>query len=140
MQLPDVNVLVALMWEAHVHHAVARSWFSGLGSESWATCPITQTGFVRVSSNPKMHARAITVRQATAVLTAMTERDDHSFLPDAVSFVTDRLVPHEALVGYRQVTDAHLIGIARRHQATVVTLDSGIETLGGESVRLLSSP
>ncbi|MGI9022281.1 MAG: type II toxin-antitoxin system VapC family toxin, partial [Acidimicrobiales bacterium] len=52
--LLDVNVLIALAWPNHVHHDRARSWFSGPGSSGWATRPLPQHGFVRVSSHPML--------------------------------------------------------------------------------------
>lgn len=67
--LPDVNVLIALTWPTHVHHATARQWFERKASSGWATCPITQLGFARVSSNPKIIRDAVTPREATAMLT-----------------------------------------------------------------------
>jgi len=137
IQFPDVNVLVALVWEAHMHHSLARRWFASLEGDEWGSCPVTQAGFVRVSANPMVTADAVTVRQATAVLAELTRRGDHRFLADEVAYVDNPLVPHEALVGFRQVTDAHLIGLARHHDATLITLDSGMSNLGGDSVRLL---
>ncbi len=50
--LLDINVLVALFDSAHVHHEAAHRWFASVGNASWATCPITENGFVRVVSNP----------------------------------------------------------------------------------------
>ena len=52
--LLDVNVLVALAWPNHIFHKAAREWFSSVHQAGWATCPITQSGFVRVSSNPRV--------------------------------------------------------------------------------------
>ena len=52
--LPDVNVLIALAWPNHVHHhpaRPARSWFAANRSTGWATCPLTEAGFVRISCN-----------------------------------------------------------------------------------------
>lgn len=46
----DVNLLVALAWPNRVHHAVAHAWFRRNQSNGWATCPVSQAGFVRVSS------------------------------------------------------------------------------------------
>ena len=46
----DVNVLVALLWENHEHHLKARSWFKNV--PAFATCPVVQLGFARVSSHP----------------------------------------------------------------------------------------
>ena len=31
---PDINVWMALTYEGHVHHAVARDWFEGVSSAS----------------------------------------------------------------------------------------------------------
>ncbi len=135
--LPDVNVLVALMWESHLHHAAARHWFAGLDGDVVATCSVTQTGFVRVSSNPGVLKDAITVREATAILSALVNRSDHRYLPDDRGYIDNPLVPHDRLVGHRQVTDAHLIAIARAHDAQVASFDQGIKALGGSSVQVL---
>ena len=59
MALLDVNALVALAWDSHVHHVAIRSWFAARAADGWATCPITESGFVRVSSNPKVLPNAI---------------------------------------------------------------------------------
>jgi uncharacterized protein len=133
--LPDVNVLVALLWEAHLHHGAAVAWFTS--AESFATCSITQTGFVRVSSNPSIFRDALSVREAVATLAALIARPAHRFLPDDVGFVDNAAVAHDRLVGHRQVTDAHLVGLARRHRAQLVTFDAGLAALGGDTVRLL---
>jgi toxin-antitoxin system PIN domain toxin len=135
--LLDVNVLVALLWEAHLHHGVVRRWFAAR-REPWSTCAVTQTGFVRVSSNPAVLSDAISVREAVAVLAAAVAHPAHVFLGDVAGFVDNPLVPHDRLVGHRQVTDAHLIAIARSHGATVVTLDAGMASLAPDVVRAIA--
>lgn len=134
--LPDVNVLVALIWEAHLHHDATRRWFATINE--FATCSTTQTGFVRVSANPAVFRDAIAVREAVAALAVVTAHPTHRFLADDVGFVDNPDVPHDHLVGYRQVTDAHLVGLARRHNAMVVTFDSGLASLGPEVTQLLA--
>ncbi len=47
--LLDVNALVALAWDSHVHHARIRSWFHTAGDDGWATCPVSESGLVRAS-------------------------------------------------------------------------------------------
>lgn len=137
MALLDVNALVALAWDSHVHHAVMRSWFASAAAGGWATCPVTESGFVRVSSNPKVLSAAISVEDARVVLTALRRHATHGFLTDDVS-LTDPDVP--ALVGHRQVTDAHLLTIARRHGTRLLTFDTGAAALGGDrDVELLSA-
>ncbi len=40
---------------------------------------------------------------------------------------------HSSLHGYRQVTDALLLGLAIRNEAILVTLDRSIQALAGEA-------
>jgi toxin-antitoxin system PIN domain toxin len=135
--LLDVNTLVALAWDSHVHHAAMRKWFAAEGPSGWATCPLTESGFVRVSSNPKALPSAIGIAAARGVLTALRALDGHRFLADDVSIV-DPDVPE--LAGYRQVTDAHLLTLARRSGMRLVTFDAGIRALAeGRDVELLSA-
>jgi uncharacterized protein len=134
--LLDVNALIALAWDSHVHHVTMRAWFAENAANGWATCPITESGFVRVSSNGKAMPSAIGVDAARAVLSALRAVDGHRFLTDDVS-ITDRDVP--PIVGHRQVTDAHLLALARRRRARLVTFDRGVLALAqGGDVELLS--
>ncbi|HTU58656.1 MAG TPA: TA system VapC family ribonuclease toxin [Solirubrobacteraceae bacterium] len=136
MALLDVNALVALAWDSHVHHARMRAWFAENSSSGWATCPLTESGFVRVSSNPQVLPVAIGIDAAREVLSALRTRDAHRFLTDDVS-LCDRDVPK--ITGHRQVTDAHLLTLARRHGVRLVTFDSGVQALSqGRDAELLS--
>jgi toxin-antitoxin system PIN domain toxin len=136
LALLDVNALVALAWDSHVHHTAIRSWFVENASAGWATCPITESGFVRVSSNPKALPSAIGVEAARGVLAALRAAGGHRFLADDVSIVDDD-VPR--LSGHRQVTDAHLLALARRRGARLVTFDRGVLSLAtATDVELLS--
>lgn len=128
MALLDVNALVALAWDSHVHHARMREWFARHASDGWATCPVTDSGFVRVSSNPKVLPSPIGVEAAREVLAALRASGDHRFVADDVS-ITDPDVP--ALTGHRQVTDAQLLTLARRRGVRLVTFDAAIGVLGG---------
>jgi uncharacterized protein len=135
--LLDVNALVALVWDSHVHHAAMRAWFTTNGSAGWETCPITESGFVRVSSNPIVLPSAIGVAEARRVLSALRARPDHRFLTDDVS-ISDRDVP--SIAGYRQVTDAHLLTLARRNRMRLVTFDASILAMAdGSDVELLAT-
>jgi uncharacterized protein len=70
MALLDVNALVALVWDSHIHHARIREWFATNALQGWETCPITESGFVRVSTNPKVLSSPIGVADARHVLAA----------------------------------------------------------------------
>lgn len=88
--------------------------------------PLTEAGFVRVSTNPKVLPSAIGIADARRVLVALRAVGGHRFLADDVSLVDDD-VP--LIVGYRQVTDAHLLTLARRRGVRLVTFDAGVFTL-----------
>jgi uncharacterized protein len=135
--LLDVNALVALAWDTHIHHARVREWFAANASAGWATCPITESGFVRVSTNPKVLPRPIGIADARRVLAALRAAEGHRFLVDDVSIVDDD-VP--TIAGYRQVTDAHLLTLARRLGVRLVTFDTAIAALAqGRDVEVLTT-
>ncbi|TQN41397.1 hypothetical protein FHU33_0765 [Blastococcus colisei] len=135
MALLDVNALVALAWDSHVHHVAIRSWFSTNAADGWATCPVTESGFVRVSSNRTVLPSALGTAAAREVLTGLRSAGVHRFLADDVSMV-DADVP--ATAGHRQVTDAHLLTLARRRGVRLVTFDAGLAALAaGRDVELL---
>jgi toxin-antitoxin system PIN domain toxin len=88
-------------------------------------CPATQAGFVRVLSNPSFSPDALTPREAFAHLARIVGVAGHVFWPDDTSLVGSRFLAEDRLVGYRQVTDAHLLAIALRHGGALVTFDRG---------------
>lgn len=135
MALLDVNALVALAWDSHVHHDAVRTWFAAKSADGWATCPVTESGFVRVSSNPNVLPSSIGADAARGVLSALRAVGGHRFLVNDVS-LTDPEIPPVA--GYRQVTDAQLLTLARRHGSRLVTFDAGVAALAeGRDVELL---
>jgi len=141
IELADINVLVALSWPNHVHHAQSRAWFAQFAASGWATCPITEAGFIRVSSNRRVVPDARSVGEAVAVLRALRAVGRHQFWTDDVSPVDSPEVDFEALSGYRQVTDAMLASLAGRRGGRFVTFDAAAASLGQENaieVRLLN--
>lgn len=133
----DVNALVALAWDSHVHHVAARAWFRANRRGGWATCAVTESGFVRVSSNPKVLTSVISVEDARRVLSALRGVEGHRFLANDVS-LCDPDVPR--IVGHRRVTDAQLLTLARRHAMRVLTFDAGMVALAdGRDVELLTA-
>lgn len=133
--LLDVNVLVALAWPNHLHHRAAHRWFGRHRAAGWATCSITETGFVRVSSNPRVIPEARTPGQALLLLRAITAVAGHEFWIDDVSPATDEAFPSERLVGYQQVTDAHLLALTIRRGGRLATFDSAVLDLAGDRAR-----
>lgn len=65
MLLPDVNVWLALAFEVHYHHVAASAWFDKQDDGSCLFCRVTQSGFLRLSSNPALFQKeALTLSEA----------------------------------------------------------------------------
>jgi toxin-antitoxin system PIN domain toxin len=131
--LLDTNVLIALAWPNHVHHGEAMEWFVHKGSAGFRTCPLTQTGFVRISSNPAFTRDAVTPGEALALLGRITKLPGHDFWPDDVALAA--AVGARPVVGHRQVVDAYLLGLAAEHGGAVATLDRGLAALAAGGSR-----
>ena len=126
--LLDINVLIALTWPNHVHYGDSRAWFEKKHGAGFRTCPITQTGFVRISSNPAFTTLAVTPNDAMQLLIRITELPGHEFWPDDFSLLEAFADPN-AIVGHRQVTDAYLLRLAAKHDGVLATLDRRVEAL-----------
>lgn len=126
--LLDVNLLIALAWPSHVHHELAHHWFSDNQSAGWATCPMTQCAFVRISSNPRIIEDAETPMGAMDMLRKLTAVKGHRFWPDDLPFHGEAQATG-LIVGHGQVADAYLLGLANHHKGKLVTLDRGLKAL-----------
>ena len=126
MYLLDINVLIALAWDDHEHHVRAHVWFGRLASESFATCNVTQSGFVRLSLNPKVVHCQIGMADVFEKLKSFTQHPNHSFCEDGA--LQTELPQWQRVTGHTQVTDTNLLLIAHRHGRKFVTLDDGIES------------
>ena len=131
--LLDVNVLVSLAWPNHVHHAVSRKWFIQNHATGWATCPITESGFLRVSSNRRIIPEARSVEEAAGVLAALRRMPGHEFWGDDISLVAGNDILLRTVRGYRQVTDAHLLALTKHTGGALVTFDRGASELAEQN-------
>jgi hypothetical protein len=124
--LLDVNALLALKYGGHVHSTRVRQWVSQLTAEHggddaiFATCPITELGFVRVSSGKAGYA--VNVETARDDLARLKSRMDILFIPDD-------LPTHHLPAWVRksaQTTDGYLLALAKSHGGHLATLDGFI--------------
>ena len=129
--LLDANVLIALAWPDHEFHEKVGRWFARHSRNGWATCPFTQTAFVRTLSNPAFSANALTPENAVSVLKSNLNSPTHHFWPDSIS-VPEALKNSVKgrLTGHRQTTDAYLLGLAIHHRSKLATIDRGIREWG----------
>ena len=124
--LLDVNVLVALFDPSHVHHEKAHDWFGGEGKMAWASCPLTENGFVRVCSNPRYAGRRTTVSDALDRLRTLRAAGGHVFWPDSASLIDAAVINSAQLTGHNQLTDVYLLCLAVQNGGRLVTFDRRI--------------
>jgi uncharacterized protein len=127
--LLDTSLLIALAWPQHVHHAKAHEWFQSVGNSGWATCPLTQAAFIRISSNPKIIADAVAPRAALQVLQKIVALAGHRFWADDIAPTEAKTFTSAALVGHRQVTDAYLVALVQHRKGKLATFDRGVPEL-----------
>lgn len=130
--LLDTNVLIALLWPSHQDHETAFRWFAANRSKGWATCPITEAGFVRIVSNLAFSRDAVSPREAAGLLAANASAGDHVFWAADRPFAEATAFAETRLAGHRQVTDAYLLGLAVAHGGRVATMDRGLTALTRE--------
>jgi uncharacterized protein len=123
----DVNVLIALFQPDHVHHQRAHHWWGKNQNSGWATCPITENGFVRIISQPK-YPMPQTVPSAIKLLKMAKDATDHTFWPDAASLLEADQFNADDFTSHSQITDAYLLALAVRNGGRLVSLDPDIKT------------
>ncbi len=123
--LLDVNVLLALLDADHVDHARARAWLAAEIGAGWASCPITENGFVRIVSQPR-YPSPISPAEAIRRLARATATPHHAFWPCDVSALDATILEPERLLSPRHVTDAYLLALAVRHAGRFVSFDRNV--------------
>jgi uncharacterized protein len=122
--LLDVNVLVALFDPHHIHHDAAHDWFAANRQFGWATCPLTESGFVRVIADSAYGAGGERASTAAGRLRLFCESGGHQFWRDALSLRDE--VFDLARAGSRQLTDVYLLGLAVNRKGRLATFDRSI--------------
>jgi toxin-antitoxin system PIN domain toxin len=123
--LLDVNLLLALAWPNHVHHGESLAWFQEKAANAFRTCPLTQTGFVRISANPAFTTNPVLPSQALALLEQITALPGHQFWPDDLP-ASEAFSRAPLIATHRQITDAYLLALAAAHDGVLATLDRGV--------------
>ncbi|MGH9604223.1 MAG: TA system VapC family ribonuclease toxin [Terracidiphilus sp.] len=129
--LLDVNVLVTLHAPRHPHYKLVSSWFKHRVNIQFGTCPITQSGLLRLLVQGLPGVAPFQIDEAREALEHLIQRPGHIFWPDTPPYLdaADRLF--KRIQGHRQITDAYLLGLAIRNSGKLATLDGGIRHLAG---------
>ena len=125
-RLLDVNVLIALFNEHHVHHEPAHDWFADHQGEPWATCPLTENAFVRILSDPAQRPALLPLPALAGHLERFCRGENHEFWPDGISMRDETAFNLSLVRGHRRLTDIYLLGLAVNHGGCLVTFDQSI--------------
>jgi uncharacterized protein len=121
----DVSFLLALLDDDHVRNEEARKWLTANVEGGWASCPLTQNGFIRIITLPS-YTGGYSIIDAMDRLNEAISTDRHEFWSDDVSIADASLFDPTRILGPKQITDLYLLGLAVRHEGRLVTLDRSI--------------
>ena len=140
----DVNVLIAIADSSHVFHDAIHRWLAACSEPTWASCPSTENGMVRILSQPGYRGGARNPAEAIALLRTMKESRPwkHVFWADDFSICEAPAILPERIAGAKQLTDVYLAALARRRGGRLVTFDSGVawQAVEGGSPDLIEVP
>jgi uncharacterized protein len=125
--LLDVSVLLALFDAAHTHHDRARAWWNDRRDETWASCPLTQNGFLRIISKPG-YPHPLALADAMSALHAQISLPGHEFWPDDISVADPGIFDHNRIFGPNQIPDVYLLALAVKNGGRLATFDRSVRT------------
>ncbi len=124
--LLDINVLIALMDEAHAFHHRAHAWWE-VEVRPWASCPLTENGLIRImASSSYSKTTCFAVHDIASRLSHFAGHSDHVFWPDSLSLLDDRTFQHASILSSKHLTDLYLLALAVENKGRLVTFDQHI--------------
>jgi toxin-antitoxin system PIN domain toxin len=121
----DVNLLIAAFDEEHVRHGRAQQWWAANRTHGWASCPLTQNGFVRILSQPN-YSNPISTGSALDLFAEQIAGTDHAFWPDDISLTDPQLFDQAHILGPKQLRDIYLLALAVKNRGRLATLDGAV--------------
>jgi predicted nucleic acid-binding protein len=94
-------------------------------TKGWASCPLTQNGFVRVISGSR-YPRPRSFGDAVTLFREQIAQPGHVFWPDDISLADPETFNHSRLWGPNRITDIYLLGLAVKYGGRLATLDRSI--------------
>ena len=130
IQLFDVNLLIALADPRHVHaQAAFRHLETSALRQGWATCPLSENGFLRIFGGKSYPGGPGCPQEARRALQSLLVLPGHQFWADDLSLSDARQFPN--LPASMHLTDYYLLALAVHRGGVLVTFDKGFDPLGG---------
>lgn len=114
--LLDVSTLLALLWDTHEFNERVTRWQA---HEALAVCPITELGFLRISSQPSF---GLSPAEARQLLGEWKRVRQPGFVPCDLPPLAGDEPPSTG-----KTTDFYLASLAAKHGMKWATLDGGVK-------------
>jgi toxin-antitoxin system PIN domain toxin len=139
---PDINVWVALTYERHIHHVIARSWFEALDvTARLFFCRFTQLGLLRLlTAEAVMGAdRVQNQEEAWWAYDRWLEDERIDFIEEPAGLEAHfRELTHSHSPSTKDWADSYLVAFAIGSQLTIVTFDRALQSKA-EDILLLKA-
>lgn len=125
------------------HPPAAHDWFLANAAAGWATCVLTQSGFLRLSLNPQVVGVTLATADAIKLLNGLVQHPQHQFVESLPTLASPEFsMLSTRLQGYRQTSDFVLLHVAQHHGLRLVTFDKPLANSStiAALVELLGAP
>lgn len=121
-------MLIALIDRTHTQHDAAHDWFAAHQSQSWATCPLTENGVLRIVGHARYPNTPGTPAAVMPLMTAFRQVPGHVFWPDDISLLDNPQIDATRLSNSAQVTDSYLLALAASNGGRLASFDRRLVT------------
>jgi len=139
---PDLNVWLALSYERHVHHSVARKWFHELPADArMCFCRFTQIGLLRLLTTDAVMGGDEVLSQSEAwhVYDRWLEDERILFVAEPSTIEPSfRAVSQHKRPAPKDWADSYLAAFAAVAGLRLVTFDQGLRLKSKDSFLLMS--
>ena len=139
--LLDVNILIPLVHPTHEFALAAKTWFDRVCDEGWSTCPQTESGLIRILSNPNYPTPSNDPVYYAGLLRELVRLGNHHFWPDDITL--RNVLTTNIQVRSSEIADLYLLALAIEHGGAFATFDQGVRASlipGGTDALELISP
>jgi uncharacterized protein len=136
---PDLNVWLALSYEAHFHHRIALAWFDSLpDSTRLCFCRVTQIGLLRLlTTEAIMDAQVLTQRQAWEIYDRWLQDGRIAFVDEPPTLeAIFRAATQTRRPAPKDWADSYLVAFAQSAGFQLVTFDRAMHQKAESAILL----
>lgn len=132
IDLPDVNVWLALVDENHAHHEKSMHYWQEESAAEIVFCRVTMLAFLRLSTHPKVLSRGLSPGEAWEIYQRYRREAHVGFIQDspAVDQAFQELTM-QAEFQHHLWTDCYLMALAGVKNCRIVSFDEDFNRFAG---------